>query len=168
MDIEYVHVPRILILINIWENYRLLNLVIFEKWQYIFYIEYINCPTNSSHSFWVKSLLFCWIITGCWTWSFLSTYSIYRVHHLSGYLLPQFSSEDLLVLQTVSMDIRDMHIQKILIFSIFCENYRLLNVVVFEEWEYIFYIGYINLVKAYMCMDTWMLNIQVWWLSYFH
>jgi hypothetical protein len=50
MDIEDVHVPRILIFINIWENYRFLNLVIFEKCEYIFYIGYIICPANSSHS----------------------------------------------------------------------------------------------------------------------
>jgi hypothetical protein len=33
-----------------------------EKWGYIFYIGYIICPANSSHSFWVKSLLFCWML----------------------------------------------------------------------------------------------------------
>jgi hypothetical protein len=32
MDIEDVHVSRILIFITIWENYRLLNSVIFEKY----------------------------------------------------------------------------------------------------------------------------------------
>jgi hypothetical protein len=45
---------------------------------------------------------------------------IYRVHHLSGYLLsllPQFSSEGLLVLLNISMDIEDMQMQSILIFS---------------------------------------------------
>jgi hypothetical protein len=65
-------------------------------------------------------------ISGCWT-----IYSICRVHHLSGYLLPQFSSEDLLVLQNVGMDIEDMHMERILIFSNFWENYSLLNLDVF-------------------------------------
>jgi hypothetical protein len=31
IDIEDVHIPKTLIFIHIWENYRLLNLVIFEK-----------------------------------------------------------------------------------------------------------------------------------------
>jgi hypothetical protein len=54
VDIEDVHVPRILIF-NIWENYRFLNLNIFEKWEYIFYIWYIICPPNYSHmQFWSK------------------------------------------------------------------------------------------------------------------
>jgi hypothetical protein len=50
MDIEDVHVARILILIfiNIWENCRLLKLAIFEKWEYIFSLGYINCPAISS------------------------------------------------------------------------------------------------------------------------
>jgi hypothetical protein len=38
-----------------------------------------------------------------------SAYSLYRVHHLSGYVLPQISSEDVLVLKNVGMDIEDIH-----------------------------------------------------------
>jgi hypothetical protein len=53
-----------------------------------------------------------------------------RVDHFSGYLLPQFSNEDLLVLQNVGIDIEDM--QRIFIFSYFSENYSLLNLFVFE------------------------------------
>jgi hypothetical protein len=108
-----MYVPRILIFFSIWENYGLLNLIIFGNWEYIFHIGYIIYPACSSLIlFLIKSLLFSWTfawiskmcmcqrlwfslifgkITGCWTWSFLqneSTYSIYRVHHLSGYLSP--------------------------------------------------------------------------------
>jgi hypothetical protein len=66
IDIEDVHVLWISIFINIWENYRLLNLFIFEIWEYIFYMGYTICPPNSSHSFWVKSLSFCWILVWIW------------------------------------------------------------------------------------------------------
>jgi hypothetical protein len=50
IDIEDMHVRRIWIFINIWENYMLLSLVIFEKWEYmyIFHIRYIICLVNSS------------------------------------------------------------------------------------------------------------------------
>jgi hypothetical protein len=56
IDIEDVHVPRFLIFFNIWENYRLLKAIIFEKREYMFYIGYIICPANSFHNFLVKTL----------------------------------------------------------------------------------------------------------------
>jgi hypothetical protein len=47
MDIEDVHVPRILNFINIWENYRLLNLSHFLEIKvhvHMLYIGYIILP----------------------------------------------------------------------------------------------------------------------------
>jgi hypothetical protein len=57
----------------------------------------------------------------------------YRVCHLSGLLLPQFLSEEPLILLNVSMDIEDVHVPRILIFINIWENYRLLNLVNFEK-----------------------------------
>jgi hypothetical protein len=58
MDIEDVYVQRILIFIHISENYRLLNVVIFEKWEYMFYMGCIIYPANSSHNFQVNTLFY--------------------------------------------------------------------------------------------------------------
>jgi hypothetical protein len=56
---------------------------------------------------------------------------IYRICHLSGYILPQFLSEEPLILLNVAMDIEDVHVPNILIFFNIRENYRLLNLVGF-------------------------------------
>jgi hypothetical protein len=50
-------------------------------------------------------------------WKYILTY---RVHHLSGNFLPQFSSEDL-VLQNAYMDIEDKHMERVW-FSLFFET----------------------------------------------
>jgi hypothetical protein len=171
MDIEDVHVPRILILINIWENYRFLNLVIFEKGEYIFYIECIICPAFEWRAYnFAECLYGYWRCACVKDFDFdlvklqvveLSHFWEMTVHVLyTGYIIcPAISSHNFQVLQNVGMDIQfeDMHMQRILIFFNFWKNYRLLNLVVFEEWEYIFYIGYISL---YMCMNLWILNVQ--------
>jgi hypothetical protein len=65
------------------------------------------------------------------------------LYSIPSYPLPQFSAEDLPV-QNVDMDIEDVHMQGILIFSDVFKTLRFLNLVVFEECEYIFYIGYIR------------------------
>jgi hypothetical protein len=46
--------------------------------------------------------------------------------------------------------------QRILIFSNFSENYSLLNLIVFEKLEYIFYIGYISFKSGPLCMHEFM------------
>jgi hypothetical protein len=52
-------------------------------------------------------------------------------------LLPQFLYEESLILLNYSMDIEDVHVSRMLIFFNIWENYRLLNLVIFEKREYI-------------------------------
>jgi hypothetical protein len=78
-----------------------------------------------------------------------------RVHILYiGYIIcPAISSHDFLVRQNVGMDIEDMHMKRILIFSKFWENDRLLNL-------HILYTVKVHQLMAFMCMNSWILNIQ--------
>jgi hypothetical protein len=52
---------------------------------------------------------------------------VYRVNHLSCYLLPQFLSEEPLILLNVSMNIEDVHVPRIFIFIVIWENFRFLR-----------------------------------------
>jgi hypothetical protein len=89
------------------KNYKLLNSVIFEKWDFIFYdIGYIICPAVSSHNFQVKIFSFyrmlVWILNMCMCKGFyfllflrklqvvelscfwgMRVHILYRVHQLS-------------------------------------------------------------------------------------
>jgi hypothetical protein len=60
MDIENVQVPKVLNFFYIWENYKLLNLVIFEKWEYM----YIFCMR--------------YIVSWCGTFSFDLSHTLNR------------------------------------------------------------------------------------------
>jgi hypothetical protein len=46
----------------------------------------------------------------------MAAHILYKVHQLSGYLLLQFLSEEPLILLNITMDIEDVHVQRILIF----------------------------------------------------
>jgi hypothetical protein len=55
------------------------------------------------------------------------------LRYTAGYLLPQFLNEEPLILKNVSIDIKNLHVPRILIFNNIGENYRLLNLLIFEQ-----------------------------------